>query len=107
MVSYNTVNGVINDNNYHHIVIVVDKTITTVNIYKDSVLQSTGSNTGLWNLSSGDSTRTMNIGSINWTTPTTFSFNGQLDEVGIWNRTLTQNEINELYNIGIGKQYPF
>lgn len=107
LVSYNTVNSVISDNNYHHIVIVIDKATTTVKIYKDSVLQTTGSNTSLWNLSSGNSSRTLNIGSINWTTPTTFSFNGSLDEIGIWNRVLTQSEITELYNSNVGKQYPF
>ncbi len=36
-----------------------------------------------------------------WTTPT------YLDEVGIWNRSLTQTEITELYNSGIGLAYPF
>jgi len=32
--------------------------------------------------------------------------NGIIDEVGIWERVLTQSEITELYNSGIGKQYP-
>jgi len=30
-----------------------------------------------------------------------------LDEVGIWDRALTETEITELYNTGAGKQYPF
>lgn len=29
-------------------------------------------------------------------------FNGSIDEVGIWNRTLTQQDINDLYNSGVG-----
>ena len=32
--------------------------------------------------------------------------NCTIDEVGIWNRTLTQSEVTELYNSGAGKQYP-
>lgn len=36
-----------------------------------------------------------------------FKFNGQIDEVGIWNRALSGTEITELYNAGAGKQYPF
>lgn len=36
-----------------------------------------------------------------------FKFNGQIDEVGIWNRALSSTEITELYNAGAGKQYPF
>ena len=34
-------------------------------------------------------------------------FNGIIDEVGIWNRSLTDAEIIELYNSGDGLQYPF
>lgn len=34
-------------------------------------------------------------------------FDGLLDEVGIWNRALTQAEVTELYNSGSGKSYPF
>lgn len=34
-------------------------------------------------------------------------FDGKLDEVGIWNVALTQAEVNEIYNGGIGLQYPF
>jgi len=30
-----------------------------------------------------------------------------LDEVGIWSRALSSTEVNELYNSGNGKQYPF
>lgn len=31
----------------------------------------------------------------------------RFDEVGIWNRTLSQSEINLLYNSGVGLSYPF
>jgi hypothetical protein len=34
-------------------------------------------------------------------------FDGLIDEVGIWNRSLTSDEINQLYNNGNGKSYPF
>jgi hypothetical protein len=30
-----------------------------------------------------------------------------MDEVGIWNRSINLQEINYLYNSGLGKQYPF
>jgi hypothetical protein len=33
-------------------------------------------------------------------------FLGEIDEVGIWDRVLTQDEVTELYNSGTGKQYP-
>lgn len=34
-------------------------------------------------------------------------FNGRIDEIGIWNRALTTDEISELYNSGSGKFYNF
>jgi len=33
------------------------------------------------------------------------SFNGTIDEVGIWNRSLTNSEIGQLYNSGVGISY--
>jgi len=36
-----------------------------------------------------------------------FFFDGQIDEVGIWNRALSQSEVTELYNSGAGLSYPF
>jgi len=36
-----------------------------------------------------------------------FFFSGDLDEVGIWDRELTEEEISELYNSGNGLSYPF
>ena len=34
-------------------------------------------------------------------------FNGDIDEVGVWNRALSAAEVTELYNNGAGRQYPF
>jgi uncharacterized repeat protein (TIGR02543 family) len=34
-------------------------------------------------------------------------FIGTIDEVGIWNRTLTASEVSQLYNSGNGLTYPF
>lgn len=35
------------------------------------------------------------------------SYNGLIDEVGIWSRVLTGTEVGELYNSGAGLAYPF
>lgn len=35
------------------------------------------------------------------------SFNGYVDEIGIWSRVLSGSEITSLYNSGAGLQYPF
>jgi len=34
-------------------------------------------------------------------------FKGMLDEVGVWDKTLTASEVTELYNGGAGLSYPF
>lgn len=38
---------------------------------------------------------------------TTRSFPGTIDEFSIWNKALTQTDINDLYNSGAGLTYPF
>jgi hypothetical protein len=39
-------------------------------------------------------------------TPGAF-FQGDIDEVGVWNRALTATEVSQLYNAGMDEQYPF
>ncbi len=34
-------------------------------------------------------------------------FNGSIDEIGVWNRSLSPSEITELYNSGVGISFPF
>jgi hypothetical protein len=34
-------------------------------------------------------------------------FNGSIDEVGLWNTTLTSDNFVQLYNSGVGRTYPF
>lgn len=36
-----------------------------------------------------------------------YQFSGTIDEVGIWNRSLTAQEVTDLYNGGAGFTYPF
>lgn len=38
---------------------------------------------------------------------TSGTFNGYIDEVGVWNRLLTSAEVTSLYKGGAGLQYPF
>lgn len=48
-----------------------------------------------------DTTNDLKIGG------TLFYLNGDMCEVGYWNRALTQDEITDLYNVGDGLAYPF
>ncbi|HEY9703376.1 MAG TPA: LamG-like jellyroll fold domain-containing protein [Allocoleopsis sp.] len=67
----------------------------------------------------GQLNQTISMGGGTWTnvnrlylgndriTLQTRALNGYLDEIGIWNRSLTPAEINQLYSGGSGLQYPF
>jgi hypothetical protein len=67
-----------------------------MSIYIDGVLKNTISATGLLYQSSEDLYfgKAFNIVGNNWYR----WFKGQLDDIGIWNRALTQQEIEALYN---------
>ena len=49
----------------------------------------------------------LSLGSRLGTTTSPEEFDGIMDEVGIWNRVLSDSEITELYNGGAGLTYPF
>jgi len=68
-------------------------------LYINGSLDSTGTFTG------GITSTVFGIGA---SADPAFEFTvGQVDEVGVWSRALTQAEVTELYNSGIGLTYPF
>lgn len=83
-------------NNWHHIVLVYDKTGTN-QFWADGV--SRRNSTTAW--TPADNLYTYLGGH---TTLVNF-FDGRMDELGIWNRSLTSIDIGELYNSGIGLNY--
>ena len=46
----------------------------------------------------GDNSSNMFIGKPTWTANNAIGFNGVIDDIGIWNRALTQQEVTNLYN---------
>jgi hypothetical protein len=77
-------------NQYFHVVVTYDQSV--VQFYIDGILNNTFIETGL----SGNNTNPLrfaanSILSGNW-------FHGTMDDIGIWNRVLTQQEITDLYN---------
>ena len=86
-------------NNWHNIIITYDSSnLLNVKIYLDSLLLQTNItnyhgitslNTQLTNLYFGKSNVMYN---------SYYNFNGSIDDIGIWNRALTQEEITGLYN---------
>ena len=47
------------------------------------------------------------IGSTQYGVDEPWIFNGQIDEVGVWDRALSSTEVFLLYNSGNGRSYPF
>ena len=79
------------DNNFHNIVGTING--NNLNLYIDGILVKTlttaySQTSSCWN---GD----IQIGR-NWSGDTGF-FNGKIDDIGIWNRALTQQEVTNLY----------
>jgi len=88
------------DGNWHNVVGTFDGNYAK--LYVDGTLQSTST---LWghNIAYTSSNR-FRIGADNGNAT---NFNGYLDEIGVWNRALTQADVTWLYNTGTGRTYPF
>lgn len=73
---------------------------TNIRLYLNGVLEATSAG-----CSAGIVAANCTIGRAFWVGGN--YFNGQIDEVGIWTKVLTQDEAARLYNAGRGNQYPF
>jgi hypothetical protein len=94
---------IINDDDWHHIVIAYEGGARTIKTYIDSMLAGT--------LTSADgvpaSFNTSNIVTSFGSTDGAAVLNGILDEMGFWSRELDSTEVTQLYNSGSGLTYPF
>ncbi len=85
----------VSDNNWHHAVIVGNG--TNYFLYIDRILANQAVSLYIPQESSPIEMFGDRPGGDNW--------NGQIDEVGIWNRALSQSEVTQLYNNGNGLTY--
>ena len=98
--------GTVNDGNWQFLTFT--RTSTTLKIYlngSETTVDTTGAGT-IGDLVAEDG---FAIGARNdggGGTPR-FFFNGSIDEVGIWSRALSSDEVSTLYNSGNGLTYPF
>lgn len=92
----------VSDGGWHHIVATYEgNTVDGMKIYVDGVEDVSARETsGTPNL---DNTNSLYIGIAQ--DGTSFDMNGDIDETGIWNRTLNALEISDLYNNGTGISY--
>ena len=91
---------------WHNIVITYSgsRTVSGVKIYIDGVSKSITNITDTLSTNAPTGT-TGAIGSRTSTFGTYYT--GDIDEFGIWSRALTSTEVSQLYNGGVGLQYPF
>lgn len=96
--------SVTTDTNWHMATIVWDAS-TAWKGYVDGTLVATGTgvknptNTG-YNIRAGITADGTGIASNTY-------YNGAIDEIGYWNRRISESEITQLYNGGAGLAYPF
>lgn len=90
---------VVQDETWQHIVMTNDGTNQKFYINGVSVYNTTQT----WT----DSGLTMNLGNVYESAYTTTRWDGRIDEFSFWNKTLSMAEVTELYNSGLGLQYPF
>jgi hypothetical protein len=92
-----------NDNQWHHIVGVYSGNIGAISpsqfqIYVDNILISQTTNNTAYSATAPISNGTNLLIGAHQVWPTGGIFNGKLDDIGIWNRALTQQEITNLYS---------
>ena len=83
----------LDDEIWHHIVAVRDNSVDENRIYVDGVLTASAPHT--YTTGFGSSTE-LNVGHLN----NNYRYNGILDEVALWNKALTIEEIEAHYNSG-------
>ena len=91
--------AVLKTNKWQHVVVVVDTTGTdTTYYYVDAVAQGSSATHN----TSAFTTNVMKFGEKSYTSSTAVNFNGLIDDVRVYNRALSEKEIQRLYNIGTG-----
>jgi hypothetical protein len=83
----------LSENVWHHVALVYHQT-STLDFYFDGILSSSHSSGGL--SFNANCTAVMRFGHDTQTPPGSYFINGSMDDIGIWNRALTAQEISNL-----------
>ncbi|WP_421750655.1 LamG-like jellyroll fold domain-containing protein [Croceimicrobium sp.] len=86
-----TANGILNQNSWNHFVLTFDG--TTLSLYQDGALSTSIAASGTITTT----TEPLTLGFLTFP-GNNFMFDGQLDDVGLWDRALSSAEVNTLYN---------
>jgi len=98
-------NSTISTAAWHHIVYTADRD-GYAKLYIDGALQADSDDISAGSGSNLHTTNELNVG-VWGDRYTAVCFDGKIDEVGIWSRVLTADEVSDLYNSGSGLSYPF
>lgn len=94
---------------WYHVAMVYDGTLSgdanRLKVWVNGVAKTLSANAGAVPSSLRDGGATFYLGRFGGTL--TRYYNGDMDEVGLWNRALTAAEVATLYNDGDGVTYPF
>jgi len=90
-----TINGAHLDGKWHYLTAVYDRS-DLAKIYFDGVLNASGDISGVGNV---DTTQPFDIGDRN----SEYYFNGTIDEVMIFDRALSADKIQQIYQMGLGR----
>ena len=82
---------------WNNIICTYDSISSSAKLYLNGILTSSMNNVS-WNCFSNISNLTFGVHSEFINTTCTYYYKGMLDDIGIWNRALTQCEISELYH---------
>jgi formylglycine-generating enzyme required for sulfatase activity len=95
-----TISHEFTDNKWHHVVLIFDGEKKLFKVFFDG--EKIEKSTSFISLYNPDSK--IKLGMQKYANR---SFSGKIDEIGIWNRALTDTEALSLFNGGKGKPYPF
>lgn len=98
--------GSYNDGDWHHIVVSINYITKEYYTYVDNILIGSGTNANIRTYNAFN----VNTNNLGCNVPTVQHFDGVVDEVAIFNETLTVDDISFLYNSGaptVAQQYPF
>jgi hypothetical protein len=95
-------NSMASVNNWNYYTVTYDSSdspfIYNCKLYINGVLQSTSQSSSVYDINTINDIN-MVFGASRFLTPNSVQFfNGKLDDIGIWNRALTQQEITQLFN---------
>lgn len=95
--------GTYNDNAWHMLTMTVDKNADSIHLYVDGVDEDDDTLPSITDYTNDDN---IQIGRYPFSGGGGY-YEGIVDEISAWDKTLTSSDVSDLYNSGAGLAYPF